>query len=252
MPLVTTVHNAFERSAVLMAVGDRVLAVSRAVEDGMAARGVPRAKLRTVLNGTVGSARAPVPPPPPEALVAPSIVFVGGMHPRKGVHDLITAMTAVHAEVPQAALHLVGEGPFEAEYRAQASGMPYVHFHGARRDPRGFLAAASIFVLASHADPAPLVISEACAAGCAVVASAVDGIPEMLDGGRAGVLTPPRDPQALAAALLRLLRSPEELAAARAAALANADRLTIGRVAREVLDNYPNVRNSRTRRVDLP
>jgi hypothetical protein len=55
--LVTTVHNAFERAAILMVLGDRVIAVSRAVGEGMVRRGVPAGRLRVVLNGTLGAAR---------------------------------------------------------------------------------------------------------------------------------------------------------------------------------------------------
>ena len=56
IPLVTTVHNEFQRSAVLMGIGTRVIAVSGAVGRSMARRGVPRSRLRVVLNGTIGAA----------------------------------------------------------------------------------------------------------------------------------------------------------------------------------------------------
>jgi glycosyltransferase involved in cell wall biosynthesis len=49
----------------------------------------------------------------------------------------------------------------------------------------------------SHADPAPLVLSEAREAGCAIVATNVDGIPELLEHGQAGILVPARDRTAL-------------------------------------------------------
>ena len=63
VPLVTTVHNAFDKHAILMRLGDRVLGVSDAVSEGMISRGVPRAKVRTVLNGTLGAPRRDFFPP---------------------------------------------------------------------------------------------------------------------------------------------------------------------------------------------
>jgi hypothetical protein len=53
--VVSTVHNEFQRSAVLMGCADRVIAVSKAVAQSMARRGIPQNKLRVVNNGTLGS-----------------------------------------------------------------------------------------------------------------------------------------------------------------------------------------------------
>jgi glycosyltransferase involved in cell wall biosynthesis len=65
---------------------------------------------------------------------------------------------------------------------------------------------SDIFVLASRRDSIGLVLMEARQAGCAIVATAVDGIPEALDKGAAGVLVPAQDPAAMAAAFRKLLR----------------------------------------------
>ena len=111
-------------------------------------------------------------------------------------------------------------------------------FAGAVEDPHPYLLGADIFVLPSHADPAPLVLSEAREAGCAVVATAVDGIPELLESGAAGLLVPPRDPGQLAATLLKLLNDPAELAAWRRNSGIDLDRLGIERVARDTLAVY--------------
>ncbi|BCP52436.1 hypothetical protein K32_10530 [Kaistia sp. 32K] len=240
-PLVTTVHNAFERSAVLMAVGSRVIAVSEAVGQSMRKRGVPASRLRVVLNGTIGSARMPKPYPEPEVLDHPSVLFVGGLHPRKGVGDLLTAFDIVHRAAPRATLYLVGEGPSEAEYRAMVDGMACrgaVRFCGAASDPRSYFRAADILVLPSHADPAPLVLSEAREGGCAIVASAVDGIPELLEHGRAGILVPPGSPDLLADALLLLVQDPQVLASWRQSSQFNIERMSIARVARDTLSVY--------------
>ena len=241
VPLVTTVHNAFQRSAVMMGVGRRVIAVSAAVGRSMARRGIPARRLRVVLNGTIGAARFEGAALAPEPLAAPSILFVGGLHPRKGVADLIAAFARVHAVNGAARLTLVGEGPSLGAYRnaATAAGCAdAVTFAGAQHDPRPYLAGADIFVLPSHADPAPLVLSEAREAGCAVVASDVDGIPELLASGRAGILVPPRNPEALAAAILSLTDDPTELARWRRNSQIDIEQLSVARVARDTLAVY--------------
>ena len=136
---------------------------------------------------------------------------------------------------------MVGNGPDRAAFETQAAATAVpqrIHFEGFQREPQGYLRAADIFVLASHADPAPLVLTEAREAGCAIVATAVDGIPELLDGGAAGVLVPPRDPKALAAAIVRLLDAPGEIDIWRARARRNLGPFTVERVARETTAIY--------------
>jgi glycosyltransferase involved in cell wall biosynthesis len=241
--LVTTVHNEFEKSAVLMRVGHRVIGVSEAVTQSMIRRGVPKNKIRTVLNGTVNSPRFPAQTPPPKALPSPAIIFVGGLHPRKGVDDLIKAHGIVLKSCPKAHLFIVGGGPHEEKYRefAKTISESQITFCGHSNDPREFLLASDIFVLPSHADPAPLVLSEARAAGCAIVASDVGGIPEMLEGGKAGVLVPPKRPDILAAALLRLLEDPQYLAEMRAKSQINISRMLLDRVSQQTVAIYHEI-----------
>ena len=236
--LVSTVHNAFARSAVLMGVADRVIAVSGAVRKNLEKRGVRKDKLHVVLNGTVGSVRQPLPAPEPARLERPAVLYVGGLHPRKGISDLIQAMKIVHRCRSDAVLYLAGNGPMNEQYQAEAAGCDYIRFVGATEDPREYLLAADLFVLASHQDPAPLVISEAREAGCAIVATNVDGIPELLDAGRAGLLVPPHSPIDLAAAIQRVLETPEILQAQKDAALNGVEALSIARVAKETVWVY--------------
>lgn len=241
IPLVTTVHNEFERSAVLMGLGDRVIAVSDAVGEAMRRRGISASRLRIVLNGTIGSARHAAPPPAPAPLEHPAVVFLGGLHPRKGVQDLLQAFDLVCRTQRDATLYLVGEGPSSADYKACVAAMDCadrVVFCGSTDDPRPFLRAADIFVLPSHADPAPLVLSEAREAGCAIVGTMVGGIPELLEHGSAGILVPPREPRLLAEALMGLLRDPASLAAWKRNSQVNIGHLSIGRVAGDTLDIY--------------
>lgn len=252
VPLVTTVHNEFEKSAILMGLGDRVIAVSAAVGRSMRARGISGGRIHVVLNGTIGSVRARRRCGVPRDLAHPAIVFVGGLHPRKGLPDLLRAFETVHRQDARARLYVVGGGPLQETYAAMAAGLSCaeaVTIVGPLDDPYPWMLGADIFVLPSHADPAPLVLSEVREAGCAVVATAVDGVPELLEQGRAGILVPPRDPAALAEALGRLLREPETLRAWRENSQINIDHMRIDRVARETVSVYALAGRRRVRAV---
>ncbi len=241
VPLVTTVHNAFDKHSILMGLGDQVIGVSQAVSDQMGARGVKTSKLNTVINGTRGVARRRNASQAPVNLQRPSITTVCGLHDRKGVKHLIEAFGVVSERHADAHLYVIGEGPSEKIYQAQAAALPHsdrVHFLGQLRDTEAYLRESDIFALASLQDPCPLVIPEAREAGCAIVATHVDGIPEMLKIGGAGLTVPPADSQAMAEAMCRLLDDSKALAASKAASLDGVDYFDITRVERETRDVY--------------
>lgn len=240
--LVSTVHNEFQRSAVLMGWADRVIAVSHAVAQSMARRGVPQNKLRVVNNGTLGSPRTrPLKEYQPIALHRPAIATVAGMYSRKGISELIEAFAQIASEFPDAHLYLVGNGPEREMFEEQAQKTivsDRIHFEGFQPESQRYLLSTDIFVLASHRDPSPLVIPEAREAGCAIVATNVDGIPEALDGGQAGILVPPSDSRSLAEALAKLLSNPSLLREWKDRTRHNLDGLTVARVNEETLAVY--------------
>ena len=239
--LVTTVHNEFEKAAIIMGLGDQVIAVSEAVADSMERRGVKRSKMSVVLNGTIGSPRLTTTAPPARVLKRPAILFVGGLHPRKGVDDLITAFKMVCTRVPRAFLYVVGDGPYRDTYKeiaAQTGFGDRILFCGFQPDPRPYFLGSDIFALASHAEPGALVLAEAREAGCAIIATSVGGIPEMLDGGSAGVLVPPRRPDLLADAIVRVLCDQALLADLRARSGLNLERFHVDRAAKECESIY--------------
>ncbi|MFB9948319.1 glycosyltransferase family 4 protein [Rhizobium puerariae] len=241
IPLITTVHNEFEKSAILMGLGTRVIAVSEAVGASMRRRGIPASKLRVVLNGTIGSARFEGRDRTPVKLSKPNILFVGGLHPRKGLPDLLEAFRITHDRHPDVHLYVAGGGPMEADYRqiaAETGCGDAITFVGALEDPFPYMLGADIFVLPSHADPAPLVLSEAREAGCAVIGTQVDGIPQLLEFGEAGILVPPCNPSALAEALSSLLADPERIRMWRGKSQFRIENMAIDRVARETMDVY--------------
>ena len=136
----------------------------------------------------------------------PRIVTVGRLAAPKDPVTLVRALAALH-DVPFSA-HIVGDGPerpvVESEIRA-AGLEPAVELMGERQDVPQLLAHADVFVLSSRSEGAPISILEAMATGLPVVASAVGGVPEIVDDGTTGVLVPPGDPAALAAAIEPLL-----------------------------------------------
>jgi glycosyltransferase involved in cell wall biosynthesis len=239
--LVTTVHNEFEKGAILMGLGDRVIAVSAAVARSMQKRGISAARIDVVLNGTIGSARMTSRSEVARALDHPAIVFVGGLHPRKGLPDLLKAFDMIHAEQPAARLYVVGGGPTQDSYAQMAREMASaaaISFAGPQGDPYPWMLGADIFVLPSHADPAPLVLSEAREAGCAIIGTQVDGIPELLGQGESGILVPPNAPDKIADALRMLVSDPEQLQAWRAKSQIGIANLRIERVARQTIEVY--------------
>jgi glycosyltransferase involved in cell wall biosynthesis len=98
--------------------------------------------------------------------------------------------------------------------------------------------AASVFVLASRRDSFGLVLTEARQCGCAIVATNVDGIPEALEYGQAGLLVPPQNPAALASAITHLLEDREAAAHLRSSAMQNLESFHVERVAARMTDVY--------------
>ncbi|WP_198152255.1 glycosyltransferase family 4 protein [Granulicella tundricola] len=210
-PLVAHLHNVHDPESALMRVADRVIAVSQSVSETMA-RTIPKWKLRVVLNGPLQSARtAPFTSIPPRMLIRPAITTVAGLNHRKGIADLLEAFDLVLLRVPNAQLYLVGDGPERVLFEAQAKLSPHcdqIHFEGWQAEPQGYLMMTDVFVLASRRDSLGLVLLEAREAGCAIVATHVDGIPEALDGGTAGILVPAKNPSYLADTISNLLLDP--------------------------------------------
>jgi len=251
VPIITTVHNAFEKSAVVMKLGDRVIAVSEAVAVSMNKRGVPASKLCVVLNGTIGSPRLDTRDRASVTLAGPSILFVGGLHPRKGLPDLLEAFRSVRLKYKDARLYVVGGGPYEEAYKAivrDTAQEGAVTFIGPVRDAFPYMMGADIFVLPSHADPAPLVLPEAREARCAVVGTDVDGIPQLLEYGAAGIIVPPKNPEALAAVLDDLVKSPSLVQEWQTRSQFRIENMTIDRVATETMEVYSSALSVRSRR----
>jgi glycosyltransferase involved in cell wall biosynthesis len=240
--LVGHVHNVHDRESMIMGLADRVIAVSESVGETMAAYGIPRRKLRVVLNRTLNGARQPrIEEIKPATLARPSIVTVCGMNFRKGIEELLEAFDEVGRRFPNAHLYLVGDGPERGWFEVLARRSPYferIHFEGYRAEPQAYMLSADVFVLAARRESFGLVLLEARAAGCAIVATDADGIVEALDNGRSGMLVPPRNATAIAAGLCHMLENDEERMEWKRRGLLGIEKYSIDRMAHEVGNVY--------------
>lgn len=156
------------------------------------------------------------PPWPPDG--RPVVGFVGRIEPRKGPLDLARAAPAL-AEAG-ARVVLVGDDPFgsDPEYLARVRACAAVEHHGWVENAPGLMRHLDVLVLPSYREPFGTVLAEAMAVGTPVVATEVDGLPEVVEDGITGMLVEPGDPDAIAAAVRRVLA--ERDAMGRAAAQA--------------------------------
>ncbi|HEY8006316.1 MAG TPA: glycosyltransferase family 4 protein [Methylocella sp.] len=240
VPLVTTVHNSFDRHAILMRAGRVVVAVSKAERNLLLSRGFKPGQVTVVLNGPNGSPRETFGIPTDVVLATPSITTVCGLHPRKGVHDLLAAFRVLLPEFPNWHLNIIGGGPDREKLEALAGELGLsgsAHFIGPVEAPQPLLRQSQIFVLASYADPCCLVIPEAREAGCAIVATAVGGTPELLGHGEAGQLVEPGRPDQFAKVLRELMQDEEALREWRTKAKTGSGYFTVERL----VDDYDKV-----------
>ncbi|MBW3622868.1 MAG: glycosyltransferase family 4 protein [Armatimonadetes bacterium] len=130
--------------------------------------------------------------------------------------SLLRAMALLREIGVPLTLLIAGDGPereslenLARELRLQEE----ARFLGFRSDVPDLLAASDFFVLPSTTEGLPLSVLEAMAQGLPVVATAVGGVPELIEDGRSGILVPPKDPATLAAALLSIAKDPAVRAA---------------------------------------
>lgn len=137
------------------------------------------------------------------------LVAVGNLIPYKGHRDLINAMPHILKRIPHLLLFIVGEdrgiGASLKSLTEELGVSAFVQFMGRRNDVRKILSGMDLFVLPSHEEGFSNALLEAMASSLAIVATDVGGNREALDDGRLGILVPPHDSNALAAAISGLL-----------------------------------------------
>ncbi len=204
---------------VLARVTDHFVAVSAATREYLhQVEGVPLSRISVVPN-------AIEPPPRLDATAVaalrqewlrgatgPLVGTVARLEPQKGVDVLLEAIHLARQKIPDMRCVIVGQGGELPALRAQVQELQlssHVCFAGPRDDVWHVLAALDVFVLPSRFEGLSLALLEALAVGTPVVATAVSGTVDVIQDGVTGVLVPPEDPEALAQALITVLRYPE-------------------------------------------
>jgi glycosyltransferase involved in cell wall biosynthesis len=142
----------------------------------------------------------------------PVLVVLARLDPQKGHRSLLQALPRVLGEFPKVRLVFVGDGALrsEMELEARALGLQEcVRFVGYQSNPIDWLALADFTVLPSYFEGLPIAAIESLAMEKTMVATRVDGIPEVVVDGKTGLTVPPGNPAALAEAICRLLRDPD-------------------------------------------
>jgi glycosyltransferase involved in cell wall biosynthesis len=184
-----------------------IVALSGDERDAGLAEGVGRREQYRVIPNGVRLERFALPRSP----VRGRILMVGRLAPPKRPDLALRALASVRRTIPEAELHVVGDGPLrrEAESLMGQLGLDgAVCFLGNRDDVPQLLAEAECALLASDYEGCPLAVVEAMAAGVPVVATDAGGTGELVRPGHTGALGPKGDATGLATALREVLADP--------------------------------------------
>jgi glycosyltransferase involved in cell wall biosynthesis len=195
---------------------DCFICASDAIRKMLVADGVPEPRAVTVHEGIdLGRVEAAPPAALHEELFlphgSPIVGNVGALVPHKGQRHFIEAAALVVRQVPDARFVIAGEGELRPtlerlirEHRLEK----HVLLAGFRPDVLSLHKAFDIFVMSSITEGLGTSLLDAMAAGKPIVATTAGGIPEVVVDGETGTLVPPRDHQAMADAIVRLLKDP--------------------------------------------
>lgn len=196
---------------------DRYIAISEAVKDSLVAGGVSPSLIDVIPSGVdlskfdsiTGGSALRTELSIPEGV--PVIGSIGALVPNKAHDDFIRAAKTVHENFPDAYFLIVGEGPQRSCLEGLAEMLRLrerVRLTGFRTDALDLLAMCDCFVISSILEGLCTSVMDAQVAGIPVVATATGGIPELVTGGESGLLVPPRSPDRLAEAIIRILSDP--------------------------------------------
>jgi glycosyltransferase involved in cell wall biosynthesis len=202
---------------------ERVIAIGRAVRDALIASGVPPERIAVVHSAVeIDPARdAPTWAAAPAASLrtriaapthAPIVLTIASLIPAKDHTTLIASAGRLRPREPMTRWVVVGGGDLLPSARAEVGRnglVGRVHYLGFDPAPRALLPQADVFALASASEGLGTSVLDAMAAGVPVVATRAGGIPEIVEHERSGLLVPVGDPDAIAAAVDRLLDDPD-------------------------------------------
>jgi glycosyltransferase involved in cell wall biosynthesis len=190
------------------------VAVSEAVRQVLIASGIPAHHVQTIYSSIdlrrFDNEQEVAPLFPTGTRVVGTVGHLAG---HKGHRYLLEATRQLLQTEPEIGVAIVGDGALHQELEAQAATLGIaerVHFTGFRRDVPALIRGFEIFAFSSTHEGTPNGVLEAMALGKPVVATRAGGTEEVVQDGVTGLLVSPRDPAALAQALLYLLRHPEQ------------------------------------------
>lgn len=231
-------HLLYRWQLAILKQADAWVAVSARLRESMIAAGVPPCRIVTIPNGVDSVHFAPREHHALRKPTGSQVIFVGRLVKEKGLPVLLHAWAKVRQHVPDAVLHIVGGGPLGVELRALADRLGIlgsVRFHGHQQTVLPFLQSSQLFVLSSYIEGLSNTLLEAMAVGLPVVATQISGSEDVVRMGENGLLVPPGDAEALAEAIVTILRDP-----ARAAAMGRRSRQLVEQRCglAHVADNY--------------
>jgi glycosyltransferase involved in cell wall biosynthesis len=226
---------------------DRFLAISRAVRDRLIADRIPASKIEIVHEGVDVERLIALPHGNLHAALflpthSPIVATIGALVAQKDHHTLVEAAAIVVKQVSDVRFVILGEGDLRPHLEKQIRHLHlerHVFLAGFRADVLELLKDADVFALSSTHEGMCTSLLDAMAAEKPAVATAVGGVPEVVDDQETGFLVPPRDPQALAARIVQLLK---DQALSRRMGRAGLERVrqlfTVERMVRETATAY--------------
>ena len=139
-----------------------------------------------------------------------NICYVGRVVDYKGIMELIEAFGEVSTKYPDAVLNVYGDGEDLEKYKSLACDNERICFHGRTNEPLKVLAENEIFVLPSYREGLSLSLLDAAMMGKKIIASDVDGNPEVVENGETGLLVPAKNAKKLAEAMIWMLEHKKE------------------------------------------
>lgn len=141
-----------------------------------------------------------------------SFVFIGRAVKEKGIKELIDAFRIVEKETPGAVLNIYGDGEDLEKYWKMTEDDKKIHFYGQTAEPLKALAENEVFVLPSYREGLSLSLLDAAMMGKKIIASDVDGNPEVVINKKTGLLVPAKNVEKLAEAMMYMLENKKEAA----------------------------------------
>jgi len=194
-----------------------VVAVSQRVRENAIRDGVNPKKIRIILNGI--AIKKPATKEVAKLMQelnldrdAVVLLSIGRLVYQKAHNVLIAALPRVLEIWPNLVLFIAGDGPLHSELVEQINNLKLtdkVYLLGVRKDIPALLSISQIFVLPSRWEGLPIALLEAMGAGLPIVATRVEGVEDVVDVEAHGILVPVEDTNALADALIQLVRAPE-------------------------------------------